>query len=129
MEAARRCPYFLVPDGHHASEKKDIEWRITPNLIERLLMFSLNIIQVQCLVTLKIIKKQELEDRKYILHETCKITTFHFKTVPFFTLDKTPAEVWIKPRLLECIMMLRHTEDFLIRRKMSALYSRRSRLV
>ena len=41
MEAARRCPCFLVPDGHHASEKKDIEWRITPNLIESLLMSAL----------------------------------------------------------------------------------------
>jgi len=114
MEAARRCPCFLVPDGHHASEKKDIEWRITPNLIERLLMFSLNIIQVQCLVMLKMIKKQELV--KNIRHERCKITTFHFKTVLFFTLERTPPEMWTKPRLLECIVKCLETlKDFLSR--------------
>jgi len=114
MEAARRCPCFLVPDGHHASAKKDIEWRITPNLIERLLMFSLNIIQIQSLVVLKLIKKQELV--KYIRHETCKITTFHFKTVLFFTLERTASDVWMKPRLLECIVRCLETlQDFLSR--------------
>ena len=114
MEAARRCPCFLVADGHHASEKKDIEWRITPNRIERLLMFSLNIIQVQCLVVLKMTKKQELV--KYIRHERCKITTFHFKTVLFFTLERTPPEMLTKPRLLECIVKCLETlKDFLSR--------------
>jgi len=103
MDAARRCPFFLVPDGHHASEKKDIEWRITPNLIERLLMFNLNIIQVQCLVVLKMLKNQEFG--KYISHEGCKITTFHLKTVLFFTLDRTPTEKWTKSHLVECIVI------------------------
>jgi len=113
MDAARRCPFFLVPDGHHASEKKDIEWRITPNLIERLLMFSLNIIQVQCLVVLKMLKNQELG--KYISHEGCKITTFHLKTVLLFTLDRTPTEKWTKPHLVECIVLCLNTLiDFLL---------------
>ena len=45
FEAAKKCPVFLVPDGYHGSVNKNIEWRITPNLIERLLMFSLNILR------------------------------------------------------------------------------------
>jgi len=102
LEVARQCPCFLVPDGHHKSPNKHLEWRITPNMIERKLMFSLNMVQRKCLVVLKMIKKQELV--KYIYHEDCKFTTFHFKTALFFTLERTPSNVWTKPRLLECIV-------------------------
>jgi len=102
LEDARRCPCFLVPDGYHKSPNEHLEWRITPNLIERKLMFSLNMVQRKCLVVLKMIKKEQLV--KYICHEGCKITTFHFKTALFFTLERTPSNVWTKPRLLECIV-------------------------
>jgi len=102
FEAAKKCVCFLVPDGYHGSVNKNIEWRITPNLIERLLMFSLNIVQIKCLVVLKIIKKQEFV--KYIPHENCKFTTFHCKTALFFTLERTPPTVWTKNRLIECIV-------------------------
>jgi len=102
IQAARQCVCFLVPDGYHRSEKKDIEWRITPNSIERKLMFSLNNVQIQCLVILKMIKKEKFE--KYMRHEKCKLTTFHCKTVLFFTLEKTPSGMWTKLVLLECIV-------------------------
>jgi len=102
FEAAKKCVCFLVPDGYHGSVNKNIEWRITPNLIERLLMFSLNIVQIKCLVVLKIIKTQEFV--KYIPHEKCKFTTFYCKTALFFTLERTPPTVWTKNRLIECIV-------------------------
>jgi len=101
FEAAKKCVCFLVPDGYHGSVNKNIEWRITPNLIERLLMFSLNIVQIKCLVVLKILKKQEFV--KYIHHENCKFTSFHCKTALFSTLERTPPTVWTKCRLKECI--------------------------
>jgi len=102
LQAARMCGCFLVPDGHHGSINQQIEWRITPNLIERLLMFSLNIVPIQCLVVLKMLKKQEFI--KYIHCENCKFTTFYCKTVIFFTLNRTPPTLWIKHRLVECIV-------------------------
>jgi len=102
LQAAQTCGCFLVPDGHHGSRNRHIQWRITPNLIERLLMFSLNMVQIKCLVVLKIIKKQEFV--KYILCENCKITTFHCKTALFFTLNKTHPTVWTACRLIECIV-------------------------
>jgi len=102
LQAAQTCGCFLVPVGHHGSINENIQWRITPNLIERLLMFSLNMVQIKCLVVLKIIKKQEFV--KYILCENCKITTFHFKTALFFTLNKTHPTVWTACRLIECIV-------------------------
>jgi len=102
LQAARLCGCFLVPVGHHGSVNEGIEWRITPNLIERLLMFSLNMVAIKCLVVLKMLKKQEFV--KHIHCENCKITTFHCKTALFFTLNRTPPTVWTKSRLIECIV-------------------------
>jgi len=102
LHAARMCPCFLVPDGYHGSPTEQIEWRITPNLIERLLMFSLSTVPIKCLVILKMLKKQEFV--KYIHCENCKFTTFHCKTALFFTLHRTQPTVWTKPRLIQCIV-------------------------
>jgi len=114
FEAAKKCPVFLVPDGYHGSVNKNIEWRITPNLIERLLMFSLNLLQIKCLVVLKIIKKQEFIKYIPVHHTNCKFTTFHCKTALFFTLERTPPTLWTKCRLIECIVRCLETiQEFL----------------
>jgi len=102
LHAARMCGCFLVPAGCHGSVNEEIEWRITPNLIERLLMFSLNMVPIKSLVVLKMLKKQEFV--KYITCENCKFTTFHCKTALFFTLNRTHPTVWTKNRLIECIV-------------------------
>jgi len=103
LQAARKCGCFLVPDGCPGSVNEEIEWRITPNLIERLLMFSLNMVPIKCLVILKMIKKEEFV--KYITcANNCKFTTFHCKTALFFTLNRTHPTVWTKHQLIECIV-------------------------
>jgi len=107
LQAARMCPCFLVPDGYHGSPTEQLEWRITPNLIERLLMFSLKMLPIKCLVILKMLKTQEFV--KYIHCENCKFTTFHCKTALFFTLNRTPQTVWTKSRLIECIVICLQT--------------------
>jgi len=112
FEIARRCPCFLVADGYRGSPNEHIEWRITPNLIERHLMFCLNDVQKKCLIVLKMLKKQELTPH---LHEGCKFTTFNCKTALFFTLERTPSDVWREQGLLECIVRCLHTiREFLI---------------
>jgi len=102
LQTARMCGCFLVPVGYHGSLNESIEWRITPNLIERLLMFSLKMVPIKCLVVLKMLKKQEFV--KHIHCENCKITSFHCKTALFFTLNRTLPKVWTKSRLIECIV-------------------------
>jgi len=112
FEIARQCPCFLVADGYRGSPTEHIEWRITPNLIERHLMFSLNNVQKKCIIVLKMLKKQELTPH---LHEECKFTSFHCKTALFFTLERTPSHVWRERGLLECIVRCLHTiREFLI---------------
>jgi len=112
FEIARQCPCFLVADGYRGSPTEHIEWRVTPNLIERHLMFSLNNVQKKCLIVLKMLKKQELTRN---LHEGCKFTSFHCKTALFFTLERTPSDVWREQGLMECIVRCLHTiREFLI---------------
>jgi len=112
FEIARQCPCYLVPDGYRGSPTEHIEWRVTPNLIERHLMFSLNNVQKKCLIMLKMLKKQEMTQH---LHEGCKFTSFHCKTALFFTLERTPSDVWREQGLLECIVRCLHTiREFLI---------------
>jgi len=109
---ARQCPCFLVADGYRGSPTEHIEWRVTPNLIERHLMFSLNNVQKKCLIVLKMLKKQEFTPH---LHEGCKFTSFHCKTALFFTLERTPSDVWREQGLLECIVRCLHMiREFLI---------------
>ena len=109
---ASQCPCFLVPDGYRGSPTEHIEWRVTPNLIERHLMFSLNDVQKKCLIVLKMLKKQEFKKH---LHMECKFTTFHCKTALFFTLERTPCEAWTEQGLMECIVRcLRMIREFLI---------------
>jgi len=112
FEIARQCPCFLVPDGYRGSPTEHIKWRVTPNLIERHLMFSLNNVQKKCLIVLKMLKKQEMTQH---LHEGCKFTSFYCKTALFFTLERTPSDVWREQGLLECIVRCLHTiREFLI---------------
>jgi len=91
LQAARMCPSFLVPVGYHGSRNQDIEWRITPNLIERILMFSLSMVPLKCLVVLKMLKKEEFV--KHIHCANCKFNTFHCKTALFFKLHRTQPRV------------------------------------
>ncbi|KAH3897125.1 hypothetical protein DPMN_021310 [Dreissena polymorpha] len=75
LEAARVAPCFLVPAGHPDSDYKREEWRLSPNLIERMLMFSFNMTQIKYYIVLKFINKSLFAK---IVGDS--ITSFHCKT-------------------------------------------------
>ncbi|KAH3789375.1 uncharacterized protein LOC127841025 [Dreissena polymorpha] len=106
LEAARRCPIFLVPAGHPDSDYKREEWRLSPNLIERMLMFSLNMTQIKCYICLKIIKKALLNK----MVGDCT-TSFHCKTLMFHTIERAHPSLWKEHNLmfllLLCLQVLR----------------------
>ncbi|KAH3740103.1 hypothetical protein DPMN_046798 [Dreissena polymorpha] len=52
LAVARVAPCFLVPAGHPDSDYTHEEWRLSPNLIERMLMFGFNMTQLKCYVIL-----------------------------------------------------------------------------
>ncbi|KAH3748700.1 hypothetical protein DPMN_183150 [Dreissena polymorpha] len=100
LEAARVAPSFLVPAGHHDSDYKREEWRLSPNLIERMLMFSFNMIQIKCYIVLKLIKQSLL---KKMVGDF--ITSFHCKTVMFYTIERTHPSLWMEDNLMFLILL------------------------
>ncbi|KAH3751949.1 uncharacterized protein LOC127847954 [Dreissena polymorpha] len=106
LDAARVAPCFLVPAGHPDSDYKREEWRPSPNLIERMMMFSFNMTQIKCYIILKLIKKALFTK---IVGDV--ITSFHCKTLMFYTIERTHPSLWFGHNLLilisNCLCILR----------------------
>ncbi|KAH3750085.1 uncharacterized protein LOC127848803 [Dreissena polymorpha] len=103
LEAARVAPCFLVPAGHPDSDYKREEWRLSPNLIERMLMFSFNITQIKCYILFKLIKKSVFAK---IVGES--ITSFHCKTIMFYTIERTHPSMWCEHNLMFLLLLCLH---------------------
>jgi len=101
LQVARELGCFLIPDGHCFSEHSSVEWRVSPSLIERHLMFSMGIIHIQCYVTLKLLKKDTINP---YLNGNGKLTSFHCKTALFYAREQLLPEMWTVDRLFDCIM-------------------------
>ena len=98
MAMSKGC--FLVPVGHKLSDNSDLEWRLSPSLAERMLMFSLSETHIKCYVLLKHIVKYIV---KPILGPS--LTSFHCKTAVLTLAERTPWDMWIPDRLMECMDM------------------------
>jgi len=101
IQVARELGCFLVPDGHWDSEHSSIEWRVSPSLIERHLMFSMTIIHIHCYVTLKLLKKYIINP---YLNKSGKITSFHCKTALFYARQQIKPSMWTVDNLFHCII-------------------------
>ncbi|KAH3792244.1 uncharacterized protein LOC127840051 [Dreissena polymorpha] len=95
LEAARVAPCFLLPACHPDSVYKREEWRLSSNLIERMLMFSLNMTQIKCYIALKLIRKSLFAN---IVGDY--ITSFHCKTIIFYTIERTRPSLWVEHNLM-----------------------------
>ncbi|XP_052790140.1 uncharacterized protein LOC128224364 [Mya arenaria] len=99
LAKARLCEIFLVPQGHAESDQSKLEWRFSTLLIERLIMFDLNILKIQVYTFLKILRKTFF---KPLVGD--RLSTFHFKTALLFTLETYPPEIWQERNLLQCVI-------------------------
>ncbi|KAH3841165.1 uncharacterized protein LOC127879502 [Dreissena polymorpha] len=76
------------------------QWRFTTNNIERCLMFDLNEVQMQAYVVTKIIRKE-----LFVPSVGDRLSTFHFKTALFFTVEQVPPQLWIGYKDIEqCVI-------------------------
>ncbi|XP_052776029.1 uncharacterized protein LOC128213948 [Mya arenaria] len=101
LRDVKECGCFLVPDGYFDSRVKYVEWRISPSLIERTLMFSMKTLQLKCYVVLKILKSHVINP---FLYNEGKLTSFHCKTALLFAAERLPSGMWTEHRLMECIV-------------------------
>ncbi|KAH3819319.1 hypothetical protein DPMN_121052 [Dreissena polymorpha] len=87
-------------------------WRISTNLTERRLMFSLGMVHLKAYVLAKMITKEN-----FVQNGVDTISTFHVKTALFFAVENIPSDVWRKNNLVNCVKyVLSNLRRFLNRR-------------
>ncbi|KAH3784246.1 hypothetical protein DPMN_162199 [Dreissena polymorpha] len=76
----------------------ELYWRLSTNLIERLLMFDLSMTQMKVYVIMKIIRK---EFCKPLVGE--RLSTFHLKTTLMYSVEMSPPHIWKDENLIQCL--------------------------
>ncbi|KAH3790145.1 hypothetical protein DPMN_168340 [Dreissena polymorpha] len=130
---AKQCGVFLIHPGNIGSsynrqnsiltikftfEYSLLQWRMSTNMIERLLMFDLNIIQMRAYILTKIIRKEflgPLVDNR--------LSTFHMKTSLLFTIEYCPENIWRNDNLVECVLCCLNTLRRFLKRRFCPHYT------
>ena len=99
IENMKKLGFFVVKIGHPDSSERDLEWRISLSLQERLLMFSLNPTQFKCYILLKMVKKDYINKKLGVE----AISSYHCKTCLFYMIENTPGDLWQPKNLLACL--------------------------
>ena len=94
----------LVAVGYPLSSTKEMEWRISFSVAERILVWSFNHVQIQCYAVLKIILKEFIKVRcspqNYVL------CSYFIKTFLFWKFEVTQSTFWRADNLRACISFL-----------------------
>ena len=94
----------LVAVGYPLSSSKEMEWRISFSVAERILVWSFNHIQIQCYAVMKIILKEFIKVRcsppNYVL------CSYFIKTFLFWKFEVTESSFWSAENFRACISFL-----------------------
>ena len=94
----------LVAVGYPLSSSKEMEWRISFSVAERILVWSFNHIQIQCYAVMKIILKEFIKVRcsppNYVL------CSYFIKTFLFWKFEVTESTFWRAENFRACISFL-----------------------
>ncbi|CAC5355435.1 unnamed protein product [Mytilus coruscus] len=92
--------YFLASVGSKESKNKEneVQWRVSFNKAEQLIIESFNETQIHCLMILKNIKNKLLPKAV-----GKNITSYTMKTVMFWCLEETPDTCWHPSNLMRCV--------------------------
>ena len=94
----------LVPVGYPLSFSKEMEWRISFSVAERILVWSFNHVQIQCYAIMKIILKEFIKVRcsppNYVL------CSYFIKTFLFWKFEVTEPTFWRVENFHACISFL-----------------------
>ena len=94
----------LVAVGFPLSSSKEMEWRISFSVAERILVWSFNHVQIQCYAVMKIILKEFIKVRcsspNYVL------CSYFIKTFLFWKFEVTDTTFWRADNFFACISFL-----------------------
>ncbi|XP_052777159.1 uncharacterized protein LOC128214634 [Mya arenaria] len=120
LTTARQSGVFLVPQGYTEDPSIPVkcrsttfhvppedmyyplykrEWRFSTSIMERLLVFDMNIIQHKVYVFLKMLRKSII---KQVVDD--RFSTFHMKTAILFTIETYPPNIWSEDNLAQCVI-------------------------
>ncbi|XP_052774685.1 uncharacterized protein LOC128213175 [Mya arenaria] len=120
LAMARQTGVFLVPQGYTEDPSRPVkcrsttfhvpvenmhyplykrEWRFSTSIMERLLVFDMNIIQHKVYVFLKMLRKSII---KQVVDD--RFSTFHVKTAILFTIETYPPNIWSEDNLVQCVI-------------------------
>ncbi|XP_052248377.1 uncharacterized protein LOC127856299 isoform X2 [Dreissena polymorpha] len=104
LKKAKKYGIFIVPQGppKHTNictyDYFDYQWRISTNLTERLLMFSLDTVHLKAYVLIKMLRTE-----LFMPEYQNRLSTFHLKTALFFAVENTRPDVWREDNLINCV--------------------------
>ncbi|CAC5355442.1 unnamed protein product [Mytilus coruscus] len=90
--------YFLAGVGSKESKENEIQWRVSFNSAEQLIIESFNETQIHCIMLLKLLKTSQLSKVA-----GKNITSYTMKTIMFWSLEETSDRFWQPSNLLCCV--------------------------
>ena len=94
----------IVPVGHPLSPLKEMEWRISFSIAERILVWSFNHVQMQCYAVMKIILKEFIKAR--CSPQSQVLCSYFIKTFLFWEFESKDLHFWRRDNLRECIIYI-----------------------
>ena len=98
MEEIVRSDIFLVPVGMHDTDQRSLQWRVSFNIPEKILIQNFTTVQHQIYVLLKMIKTEIIEPQ-------CQksITSYIVKTLMLWAVEQIPAQMWSNRNLIDLL--------------------------
>ena len=125
LEAARVAPSFWYLPVIRTVITSVKNGDCLQTFIERMLMFSFNMTQIKCYIVLKLIKESLFNK----MIGDC-ITSFHCKTLMFYTIERTHPSPWKEHNLMFLLLlMFTSIKEMAAIGKIPSLYHIRSELV
>ena len=90
--------YFLAGVGSKESNESEIQWRMSFNKAELLLIESFNETQTHCIMFLKLLKSSRISKQA-----GKNITSYSMKTLMFWCMEEKSEEFWKSSNLVHCI--------------------------
>ena len=96
--------FHLVPIGYPLSSSKEMEWRISFSVAERILVWSFNHVQIQCYAVMKIILKEYIKVK--CSPSNWVLCSYFIKTFLFWKFEVTEPTFWHSDNFRACISFL-----------------------
>ena len=94
----------LVAVGYPLSSSKEMEWRISFSVAERILVWSFNHVQIQCYAAMKIILKEFI--KVHCSPPNYVLCSYFIKTFLFWKFEVTQSTFWCADNFRSCISFL-----------------------